>query len=102
MAVNQQLIEDVLAGAFEGGIGYWANNATLLSSSEPRGDVLSETYYAPKDFVWSLETEDGNAELTEVKLKEAIVNHKGDPEDWDANDYDIIVQKACFGEIVYG
>jgi len=103
ITVDQELMEDVLAGAFEGGINYWADKSRLISSDEPRGDVLSNTYYAPKNFVWKLHTvEDGPTELTEAKLKAAIANHKGDPEDWDADDYDTIVQMACFGEIVYG
>lgn len=101
--INQTLMEDVLSGAFEGGSTYWVDSAVLVSSDEPRGDIMSDKYYTPKNFIWTLNTEDGPVKLYSNKLETAIKSHEGDFEDWDANDYDTILQKACFDNcVVYG
>lgn len=100
--IDQQPMDDVLSGAFEGGITYWASAANFVSADEPRGSEYTDKYYTPKNCVWELITEDGKVTLTYNKLWDAIEEHKGLPEDWDADDYDTIVQMACFGEIVYG
>jgi hypothetical protein len=98
--VTQSLMNDVLIGAFEGGLE-WCLRA-FVCADEPRGGVESDSFYAPKNFVWNLRTEDGPTSFNQAKLAKAIQAHPGDPDNWDVCDYDEIVQMACFDEVIYG
>ena len=117
--ISDELIENLLCGAFEGGITYWANNV----SCEDREDMLKVkgwkheylTKTKKKDAVMYIHETDGDkAKITKKSIIDAL-QKMDDPkngctkalarilnETYDAYDCDIVVQMACFGEVVYG
>ena len=117
--ISDELIEHLLCGAFEGGITYWANNV----SCEDREDMLKVkgwkheylTKTKKKDAVMYIHGIDGDkAKITKKSIIDAL-QKMDDPknsytkalgrilnETYDADDCDIVVQMACFGEVVYG
>lgn len=115
--VTQEMIDDILCSAFEGGINYWAataypednvwpENATYVSECLSRGVNIC---------IEDLEEDDelGNRMMYVLSLQDFVrglemaVIHRGSNlhdfyENHDAEDADIVVQFAIFGRIVYG
>lgn len=115
---TQKDIDYLLATAFEGGINYWCKivevkewpeGASYASDVPSRGGTI---------FITEWETDDlGDPIVHAIGLREILSGIKHYCEyknihpytlfderqgDYDANDADMIVQFACFGEIVYG
>ena len=118
--ISDELIEDILCSAFEGGITYWANNISCEDKKdmEKVGGYKSEylTKTKKKDAVIYIhESETGEKyPITKKSIIDAL-QKMDTPEykytkalnrllngDWDSDDADIVVQTACFGEVVYG
>ena len=117
--ISDELIEHILCSAFEGGITYWANNVSCHDKEDMQktGGYKSEylTKTKKKDAKLIVHTISGG-EVTMSKKSIIDALQKMDtPEykytkslnrllngDWDADDADIVVQTACFGEVVYG
>ena len=118
--ISDKLIEGILCTAFEGGITYWANNV----SCEDREDMLKVkgwkheylTKTKKKDAVMYIhDMYDGEKHPITKKSIIKALERMCKPENkctkalarildetYDADDADIAVQMACFGEIVYG
>ena len=117
--ISDELIEDILCSAFEGGIVYWANNISCedIKDMHKVGGYKHEylTKTKKKDAVMYLHTiEGGKVKITKSLIIEAL-QQMDDPEykytkalsrilngQYDSDDADIVVQTACFGEMVYG
>ena len=117
--ISDKLIEDILCTAFEGGITYWAVNVSCEDNKDMKEvsgwkhEYLTKT--KKKDAVMYIHTvEGGKVKITKSLILEAL-QQMGDPkykctkalsrileETYDADDADIVVQTACFGEVVYG
>ena len=117
--ISDELIEDILCTAFEGGITYWADNVSCEDNTDMKKvsgwkhEYLTKT--KKKDAVMYIHTVDGSKpQITKKSIIEAL-QQMGDPkykctkalsrileETYDADDADIVVQTACFGEVVYG
>ena len=118
--ISDEMIEDILCSAFEGGITYWANNVSCKDNNDMKKvggwkhEYLTKT--KKKDAVMFIhDTYDGDKHPI---TKKSIINalQKMDtPEykytkalkrildgQWDADDADIVVQTACFGQVVFG
>ena len=117
--ISDELIEDILCSAFEGGITYWADNISCedridmkevggwkheyLTRTKKKvaaihihavdGDVRRLTKKSIIDALQKMDTPEYNY----TKALNRILN-----EQYDADDADIVVQTACFGEVVYG
>ena len=119
LEISDELIEDILCSAFEGGITYWANNISCEDKKdmEKVGGYKSEylTKTKKKDaklIIWTVDDE--KPKITKKSIIDAL--QKMDTpeykytkslsrilsEQYDADDADIVVQTACFGEVVYG
>ena len=118
--ISDELIEHILCTAFEGGITYWAKNV----SCEDREDMLKVggwkheylTKTKKKDAVMYIhDAETGEKYIITKKLIIGALQKMDDTkykctkalarildETYDADDADIAVQMACFGEVVYG
>ena len=117
--ISDELIEDILCGAFEGGITYWANNISchdnedmkkvggwkheyLTKTKKKNAKLIIHTIeggqvtMSKKSIIDTLQKMD-NPENGYTKALGRILN-----ETYDADDSDIVVQMACFGEVVYG
>ena len=117
--ISDELIEDILCGAFEGGITYWANNISchdnedmkkvggwkheyLTKTKKKNAKLIIHTIeggqvtMSKKSIIDTLQKMD-NPENGYTKALGRILN-----ETYDAEDSDIVVQMACFGEVVYG
>ena len=117
--ISDKLIEDILCTACEGGITYWAVNVSCEDNKDMKEvsgwkqEYLTKT--KKKDAVMYIHTmEGGKVKITKSLILEAL-QQMGDPkykctkalsrileETYDADDADIVVQTACFGEVVYG
>lgn len=109
--ITDQNISDILVTAFEGGINYWTNTPVKVEEwpedAEFASDVVAKG--AP---VYIHDDEDNKWEkLTLPNLLNAIrwylttYNKTADifeNGEYDADDADIIVQYALFGDVVYG
>ena len=116
--ISDELIEYILCSAFEGGITYWANNIscednkdmkkvggwkdTYLTKTKKKDAKLIINGYGfiasitKKSIIDALQKMD-TPEYKYTKALNRLLNG-----DWDADDADIVVQTACFGEVVYG
>ena len=117
LEISDELIENVLAEAFMGGIVYWADNISCEDIKDMhkvggwKHEYLTKT--KKKDAVMYIH--DGETGEKYPMTKKSIVDalQKLDAEhsetldrilseQYDADDADIVVQTACFGEIVFG
>tara|TARA_R110002012_G_scaffold152869_1_gene312793 strand:+ start:898 stop:1314 length:417 start_codon:yes stop_codon:yes gene_type:complete len=118
--ITDEMIEHILSSAFEGGSTYWADNV----SCEDREDMLKVggwkheylTKTKKKDAVMYIhdgETEEKHA-ITKKSIVEALQKMDNpkykctkalkrilDEKD-DSGDADLVLQMACFNEVVYG
>jgi ribonucleotide reductase alpha subunit len=110
-ALSDEAIVDILDGALEGGIGYWA--------AEGNYDVDAKTFFIKED-EYEGEGREYNRTFTDLvtaaakiaagqiaisgEIRRAIVEAFSDYDDCDldADAYDCIIQVACFNELVYG
>ena len=119
MPISDELIEFILCGAFEGGSTYWAESVSCKDKEDMKkvggykSDYLTRT--KKKDAVMFIHTMEGNKyPITKKSIIDAL-QKMDNPENkctkalgrilnesWDADDADIVVQTACFGEVVYG
>jgi len=118
--ISDELIEDILCSAFEGGITYWANNISCEDNKDMKKvggwkhEYLTKT--KKKDAVMYIhESETGEKYPITKKLIIDALQKMDTPEynytkalnrilseQYDADDADIVVQTACFGSVVYG
>ena len=117
--ISDELIEYILCSAFEGGITYWANNVSCHDNDDMKkvggwkheyltGTKLKnakliihtisggEVTITKKAIIDALQKMDA-PEYNYTKALDRILNYT-----YDALDADIVVQTACFGEVVYG
>ena len=117
--ISDELIEDILCGAFEGGITYWANNVSCHDNKDMKKvggwkhEYLTKT--KKKDAKLIIHTIEGGQVTMSKKSIIDTLQKMDNPENgytkalgrilnetYDADDSDIVVQMACFGEVVYG
>ena len=117
--ISDELIEHILCSAFEGGITYWAENISCkdnedmkkvggwkhkyLTKTKKKDAKLivhtisgGEVTMSKKSIIDALQKMD----TPEYKYTKALGRILNDT--YDADDADIVVQTACFGEVVYG
>ena len=118
--ISDEMIEDILCSAFEGGITYWANNVSCkdnddmkkvkgwkheyLTKTKLKDAVMyiheietGEKYPITKKSVIDALQKMDNPEYKYTKALKRILDGQ-----WDADDADIVVQTACFGQVVFG
>ena len=117
--ISDELIENILCCAFEGGITYWANNVScsdikdmkevggwkheyLTKTKKEDAKLIIHTIYGGEVAMTKKSIIDALQQMDDPKYKctkalERILN-----ETYDAWDADIAVQTACFGEVIYG
>jgi len=117
--ISDELIEDILCGAFEGGITYWANNVSCHDNEDMKKvggwkhEYLTKTKKKDAKLIIH-ETDGGDVAMSKKSIIDTL-QKMDDPkngytetlesilnETYDAGDCDIVVQMACFGEVVYG
>ena len=118
--ISDELIEYILCSAFEGGITYWANNVSCKDNKDMKKvggwkhEYLTRT--KKKDAVMYIhESETGEKyPITKKSIIDALQKMDSPEykytkalgrildETYDADDADIVVQTACFGEVIYG
>ena len=120
LEISDELIEDILCTAFEGGITYWADNVSCEDNKYMKDvggwkhEYLTKT--KKKDAVMYIHdiSDEQKHPITKKSIIDAL-QKMDDPkykytkalsrileQTYDADDADIVVQTACFGEVVYG
>lgn len=101
--ITQEQIDDVLADAFEHGVSYWCDEIRV--KKQPKG----ENYTYASDALTrghNVALHDAEESKWEVLTIDSFVKALGDMQfdfdNYDAMDADAVVQKAVFGEVVYG
>jgi len=120
LEISDEMIEDVICSAFEGGSTYWADNV----SCEDREDMKKVggwkheylTRTKKKDAVLFIHDmfDEKKYPITKKSIIDAL-QKMDDPKNsctkalgrildmtYDAGDADLVLQMACFGEVVYG
>lgn len=117
--ISDELIENLLCTAFEGGITYWADNVSCEDNKDMKKvggwkhEYLTKTKKKDAKLIIHI-TIDDKVSITKKSIIDAL--QKMDTpeykytkalnrilnEQYDADDADIVVQTACFGEVVYG
>lgn len=113
VSVTPQLIEDILATAFEGGINYWCDNIYVKGNSEYVGDY-SQVLLRGGTLILA-ELAMGSHHYYELNLTgilrglERYFSARLDPNagwdncvDFDDAAADAVVQYAIFGDVIYG
>jgi len=118
--ISDEMIEDILCSAFEGGITYWAENISCKDNDDMKKvggwkhEYLTKT--KKKDAVMFIhDAYDGDKHpITKKSIIDALQKMDNPKYQYtkalnriligqsDADDADIVVQTACFGEVVYG
>jgi hypothetical protein len=109
--LTDENIDDILVTAFEGGINYWTNTPVRVPEWPKGVDYASSVVSKNKPVLIFNEDENEWMELNLEKLLHGIkmflsrrslsCDYFSDG-NFDAEDADVIVQYALFGEIVYG
>ena len=118
--ISDKMIEDILCSAFEGGITYWAENISCKDNDDMKKvggwkheyltktklkdaimyihDIETGERYpiTKKSIIDALQKMD-NPEYKYTKALKRILDGQ-----WDADDADIVVQTACFGQVFFG
>ena len=117
--ISDEMIEHLLCSAFEGGSTYWAESVSCKDKEDMKkvggykSDYLTRT--KKKDAVMFIRTMEGNKyPITKKSIIDAL-QKMDDPENgctkalgrildetYDSGDADLVLQMACFGEVVYG
>ena len=120
LEITDEMIEDILCCAFEGGITYWADNVSCEDKEDMKKvkgwkhEYLTKT--KKKDAVMYIHDAETGEKYPMTKKSIIDALQKMDTpeykytkalgrildETYDADDADIVVQTACFGEVVYG
>ena len=117
--ISDEMIEDILCSAFEGGITYWANNVSCHNREDMKKvggwkhEYLTKTKL--KDAKLIIHTIEGGQVAFRKKSIIHALQKMDKPEykytkalgrildeTYDADDADIVVQTACFGQVVFG
>jgi hypothetical protein len=107
--VSDEVITDIIDGAEEGGIGYWASrsvndltNRTLTITDDQDNKPTTITYDQIVNAISDLVN--GRVSISS-SIRDAITSDlaSGDYGCYmDATCYDVIIQVALFGDVVYG
>ena len=118
LEISDELIEFILCGCFEGGSTYWATNVSCKDKEDMKKvggwkhEYLTKT--KKKDAKLIISGYGFIASITKKSIIDAL-QKMDDPENgctkalgrildetYDAGDTDLVLQMACFGEVVYG
>ena len=117
--ITDELIEYILCSAFEGGSTYWLRWANIENKKDAKKVACFTSEYLTRTnlkdaklIIWTVD--DSKIPITKKSIIDAL-QKMDDPkngctealgrildETYDADDADIAVQMACFGEVVYG
>lgn len=100
--VTQEQIDDVLVTAFEGGSNYWIDEVTIDEEPTEKYKYMSDVLTRGGTLKVYITDEEEIKVLRLEKLLEALSDVNFNFDDYDAGDADTVVQKALFGEVVYG
>lgn len=102
--VTQDQIDDVLADAFEHGISYWCDAIEVFDDTmqDDEYKYISEALTRECSLRLHDREEDRWVYLSITSLVEALGGLQFNIDDYDAADADALVQKAVFGEVIYG
>ena len=116
--ISDEMIENLLCSAFEGGSNYWTNWVNIADKKDAKkvGGYLSEylTTTKLKDAKLIVCTDNDEIEITKKSIIDALQKMDNPKykhtkalkeiiaETYDAGHADCVLQMACFGEVIYG
>ena len=117
--ISDELIEDILCSAFEGGITYWADNVScednkdmkkvggwkheyLTRTKKKNAKLIIHTSMGGKYPMTKKSIIDALQKMDNPKYKYTKALNRLLNGQWDAFDSDVVVQTACFGEVICG
>ena len=116
LEISDELIENILVTAFEGGSTYWAKWANIADKKDAKKVACFTSEYLTRTkkkdaklIIWT--DDDDKIEITKKSIIDALQQIDSEypetlnrilNEEYDADDTDIVLQMACFKEIVFG
>ena len=119
LEISDELIEYILCSAFEGGSTYWLMWANIENKKDAKKVACFTSEYLTRTnlkdaklIIWTFD--DSKIPITKKSIIDALQKMDNPKygctealgrildETYDADDADIVVQTACFGEVVYG
>lgn len=113
MVLSNDLFDDIMVTALEGGINYWCDKCEAKDGDFCGAEFVSEVIGRGGTVILHPDDETGEEpkELTAAMVEAACQALVGKPDSWwfqkllegdlDANDADTIIQQAVFGEQVF-
>lgn len=102
VTIASEDIDNILADAFYGGITYWCNEIRYDKEPDTEVSAMSESLTKGAIIgVYDFE-EDEWHQLTLDKVLQAVADEQVDFDDYDATTADNVVQRAIFGDVIYG
>jgi len=108
-SITNEDIEDIIIGAFEGGINYWCYSAEPKNgwNKENEDKDLYDLLFEGETIILEDRESDDTWELTWDKVKEGIKKYfteydDTDVDSMDGNSYDCIIQFALFDKVIFG
>lgn len=99
--VTQEQIDDVVSTALDGGISYWCDSAVTTGDLE-YDNHLSDMLTRGAAISLHVRDDDEWHDLILEELLKVLGEMNFDFNNYDTIDVDIAVQKAIFGEVIYG
>ena len=105
--VTEDHLDSILVGCFEGGSNYWIRKIEV-AKDDYKGKKRASECVAAGGELWIYTDGDGMHRLTKPSLIQGLQMYLDEstyqywPDGSDAQTYDLILQYALFGEIVYG
>lgn len=102
VTITSEDVDNILADAFYQGIAYWCD--TIDYDRKPDTEVSAMSESITKGAIIRLHDseEDKWHQLTLDKVLQAIADEQVDFDDYDATTADNVIQRAIFGEVIYG
>lgn len=100
--VTAQEIDDIMVTALEGGINYWCDAVKVDKPPTEEYKYASDVLTRGGTLKVYVSEEDEIQVLTIEKLIKGLEMTEFNFDDYDAGDVDNVIQRALFGDVIYG
>ena len=100
--ITPEQVDDLLADAFHSGISYWCDELRFDREPDTKVSAMSEALTKGAIIGVHDSEEDEWHSVSLNMVLQAIADEQVDFEDYDSLVADAVVQRAIFGEVIYG
>lgn len=101
--IEDETIDDIMADALHSAISYWCREARIIGEFPKNQKYLSDCLSVGHEIeLWDAEEDEWHTLNKEKLLKALAQTPDFDEYDYDNHVVDSLIQKAIFGEVIYG